>query len=135
MSPGGEVLGPKLRTLVQGLAELYLNGDLVIVAGAGVSRASGLPGWDEMVAVLQKAAADDLSDKVDADELEAVLASLHPPGCGPGSGATTRSACSPGSRGSVGPFAARSAPGSGVIAAAVPRRAGACMLRESHWTL
>ena len=77
MSPGGEVLGPKLRTLVQGLAELYLNGDLVIVAGAGVSRASGLPGWDEMVAVLQKAAADDLSDKVDADELEAVLASLH----------------------------------------------------------
>jgi hypothetical protein len=39
----GYVLGPKRRSLASELAECYLRGDLVVVAGAGVSRASGLP--------------------------------------------------------------------------------------------
>lgn len=53
MDPMGFVLGPKLRLLAQELAEIYATGNLVVVAGAGVSRASGLPGWNEMVATIQ----------------------------------------------------------------------------------
>ncbi|MGD0862939.1 MAG: SIR2 family protein [Candidatus Limnocylindrales bacterium] len=50
---------------------------MVLVAGAGVSRASGMPGWSEMVATIQNAASKDLSARLNGEELEGVLASLH----------------------------------------------------------
>lgn len=73
----GTVLGPHLEALAQEVADLYLAGDLVIVAGAGVSRASGMPGWDEMVAALQAQASIDLAARFDAHDIEVVLTRLH----------------------------------------------------------
>jgi NAD-dependent SIR2 family protein deacetylase len=74
---GGSVLGPRLQSLAEELAEIYVRGDLVLVAGAGVSRASGLPGWSEMVAVMQSQAAADLAARIRADDLDLVLTQLH----------------------------------------------------------
>lgn len=73
----GYVLGPKLRLLAQELAEIYVDGSLVVVAGAGVSRASGMPGWVEIVASIQAEGSKDLAGQVHARDLEAVLTSLH----------------------------------------------------------
>jgi hypothetical protein len=73
----GYVLGPALRALAVELADQYVHGDLVIVAGAGVSRASGMPGWSEMVAGIQKEASKDLASTLGPGELEAVLTSIH----------------------------------------------------------
>lgn len=77
MAPPGFVLGPKLRSLAQELAATYAGGQLVIVAGAGVSRAAGLPGWEQLVSSIQAAATDELADRVDADDLDAALTKLH----------------------------------------------------------
>ncbi len=77
MPAKGNVLGVALTSLAQELAEVYLAGELAIVAGAGVSRASGLPGWDEMVASIERDAARDLVSKVEPAGLQAVLTSLH----------------------------------------------------------
>jgi hypothetical protein len=77
LASGGHILGPGLRSLADELAGLYLDGRLVIVAGAGVSRASGMPGWEEMVGAIQAQAADDLQSRVSAADLAVVLASLH----------------------------------------------------------
>lgn len=77
MDPMGFVLGPKLRSLAQELAEIYASGNLVVVAGAGVSRASGLPGWNEMVASIQAEGSRYLAGRVDPHDLDAVLASVH----------------------------------------------------------
>jgi hypothetical protein len=76
-SEGGYVLGPALRALADELAEQYVRGNLVVVAGAGVSRASGMPGWSEMVAAIQEDASKDLATRLKPGELEAVLASIH----------------------------------------------------------
>ncbi len=73
----GEILGAQLVDLARELGARYLAGDLFIVAGAGVSRASGLPGWADMVRSLQASAAEELRDQVTEDELEAVLANIH----------------------------------------------------------
>lgn len=73
----GYVLGPKLRLLAQELAEIYVDGRLVVVAGAGVSRASGLPGWEQIVTSIQAEGSKDLADHIDANDLEEVLSSLH----------------------------------------------------------
>ena len=73
----GYVLGTDLRDLAEELAGLYLAGELVIIAGAGVSRASGMPGWAEMVAFIQDASSTDLPVNMDASDLEAVLKALH----------------------------------------------------------
>lgn len=73
----GDVFGPQVQALATELAGLYLSGELVVVAGAGVSRASGLPGWAEMVGTLQDAAAADLASRVTPAGLEAVLESVH----------------------------------------------------------
>jgi SIR2-like protein len=74
---GGSVLGPPLEALANDLAELYVNGDLVLVAGAGVSRASGMPGWADMVTTLQAQAARDLASRFNAGDIDVVLARLH----------------------------------------------------------
>jgi hypothetical protein len=76
-SESGYVLGAALRDLADELAEAYVQGNLVIVAGAGVSRASGMPGWSEMVAGIQAQAAQDRVARLGPDELEEVLTSLH----------------------------------------------------------
>jgi hypothetical protein len=73
----GFVLSPDLRQLSDELAEVYLRGELVMIAGAGVSRASGMPGWGEMVASIQSATADDEPGGLAAADLEAVLSALH----------------------------------------------------------
>lgn len=75
-SVSGDVLGPSVRALASDLAARYVAGDLVIVAGAGVSRASGLPGWEEIIESLQTSVASATPD-VSAAELEAVLSSVH----------------------------------------------------------
>jgi hypothetical protein len=77
VASSGYVLGPKLRPLAEDLAQQYIAGNLVLVAGAGVSRASGLPGWDEMVATIQTQASTHLAGGMDSQDLEAVLARLH----------------------------------------------------------
>lgn len=73
----GGVLGDSLLELVEDLAKIYVAGRLVIVAGAGVSRASGLPAWSEMIDVLQSSVANDLKTRISPAELDTVLASLH----------------------------------------------------------
>ncbi len=77
MSTRGYVLGPPVRELASELAARYVAGELVIVAGAGVSRASGLPGWNDMVRTLQFLAAEDLKKRVDPSGLDKVLSSIH----------------------------------------------------------
>lgn len=77
MPSGGSVLGPRLQKLAEDLADAYVRGGLVLVAGAGVSRASGLPGWSQMVAALQTQAAVDLAGRIRADDLDVVLTQLH----------------------------------------------------------
>lgn len=73
----GQVLGPKLGPLAEELADQYVRGNLVVVAGAGVSRASGLPGWAEIVATIEAKAATDLADRLSPADLGAVLSKLH----------------------------------------------------------
>lgn len=77
MASRGFVLGPGLRSLAQELAETYVQGRLVLVAGAGVSRASGMPGWREMVDTIQRGAATELAATVEPNDLDAVLTMLH----------------------------------------------------------
>ncbi len=50
---------------------------MVIVAGAGVSRAAGLPGWADLIATIQSSAADDLRRRVDLRDVDAALTRLH----------------------------------------------------------
>ena len=73
---GGLVLGAELRTLAEELALHYLGGDLVLIAGAGVSRTSGMPGWAEMVESIQTETYPDLPG-MDEQGFEAVLNALH----------------------------------------------------------
>ena len=73
----GYTLGPRLRSLARELAGVYAAGQLVIVAGAGVSRAAGLPGWDDLIASIQSAAADDLGRHIDLRDVDAALTRLH----------------------------------------------------------
>jgi hypothetical protein len=73
----GLVLGGKLRSVAEELADIYVRGDLVLVAGAGVSRAAGMPGWEQMVASIQEAGSKDLSERIDPADLDAVLAGVH----------------------------------------------------------
>ena len=77
MVASGSVLGLQLEALAQEVADLYLAGDLVLVAGAGVSRASGMPGWEEMVEALQSQASTDLANRFDRKDIQVVLARLH----------------------------------------------------------
>jgi hypothetical protein len=77
MTVSGFVLGTPLRNLATELAGIYRRGELVIVAGAGVSRASHLPGWLEMVGSIQREAASILGGASKEIELERVLSSLH----------------------------------------------------------
>jgi SIR2-like domain len=71
------VLGPQLGALAVDLADQYVRGNLVLVAGAGVSRASGLPGWAEMVATIEAKAPEELTSTVSPADLSAVLTTLH----------------------------------------------------------
>jgi SIR2-like domain len=73
----GAVLGPKLGPLADELADQYVRGNLLVVAGAGVSRASGLPGWAEMVATIEAKAAADLANRLSPTDLGKVLDKLH----------------------------------------------------------
>lgn len=70
-------LGTPVRRLVESLARSYATGNLVLVAGAGVSRAAGLPGWREMVETLQERALSSITPPRTPADLENVLSSLH----------------------------------------------------------
>lgn len=77
MATRGLVLGPGFASLVEELTSLYVAGELVVVAGAGASRAAELPGWEEMVAAIQTDVAATLAPGVSGDDLERVLLTLH----------------------------------------------------------
>lgn len=75
--PDGYILSADLRQLADQLADVYLRGELVVIAGAGVSRASGMPGWREMVASIASATVEEGSAGLALADLEAVLSALH----------------------------------------------------------
>ena len=59
------------------LGEAYRAGDLALVAGAGVSRSSGLPGWEQMIASIRLAAREKLEAQIPPQDLDAVLDIVH----------------------------------------------------------
>lgn len=75
--PDGYVLSADLRQLAVQLADTYLRGELVMIAGAGVSRASGMPGWGDMVGSIEATTAADPTRGIGGADLDVVLSALH----------------------------------------------------------
>ena len=68
-------LPPDLVGLADELSDKYLAGSLRIVAGAGVSRSSGLPGWGGMARAIEERAAE--ASGVTLESLRRILALVH----------------------------------------------------------